>query len=294
MTNIKAINFEKIRNEALVGFFTDVANAAQYINIKDVQNQLKVFWESIDNFSEYTTNTSETTARKTAIQLDAKRIAAMVRFKNVVKGIRHYSDNAMVELSNTLWEHVKKPNNYKSMDHKRLTGVIENAIKDIRETVSLEKYASSYEGSEIQKVFDALCNVETEYENAMQALFAAQKTRELATNKQFRKECTNNYKILITIILNNAFVSEDVSCIDFVEKVNVIISTSVSQYKAQTTRRKKKKEEEEKAKKAEAKDAETKDPGVKATDSEVKGTEAKDSTAKEVEAKDTETMAVAS
>jgi|GEM_PF-3711266 len=280
MNKIKPISFTRLRNESMVGFLTDMANTVQNISVKDVKDQLDKFRKNVRNFSDYTTNAQGTTAKKEYSLQGANRIVAFRNFKNIVKALRTSSDTLTASLSNDIWAQIKKPYDFASMDQKRLTGVIENAIETVRETVSREQYATSYEGSELQKAFDALCSTEAEYANALQNRVSTRKSREEMNNKKLRDACIDHFNRLVTVIQNSAIVNNDATCIEAIDKINILIVESASLYKFQAAHRKKKKEEE-KAKNAEAKNAEAANTEVKATEVKENNANATDSMATE-------------
>jgi len=295
MNKTKEIAFTRLRNETMIGFFTDVANLAQDIDIKDVKDLFASYLENLQRFSDYTTSVSEANSKKKISQLSIKRLNAYRDFKDFVKLFRRFKDKTKSDLGNEIWGYIKDSGIISRIDQKRFTGVAENAIKCVRSLVSSERYAAIYEGSSLQESFEALCSAEAEFEIAIKDRTSVRSDREAASSKQLRDACIESYSSMVNVIQAIAITKSDGDCISFINRVNTLIDSNVSQYKARDKRRLKKKEEE--AKEAlEAKDTQKDQETQKGQESqkvqEVKETpkaEVKDTqVAKEGEVKDTQ------
>jgi len=237
MNKIKAITFARLRNVDVVSFFTEVATNAQDIHIKDVDDQLAEYKENLRKFTEYTTSVSVANIKKETSLLDAKRMNAYRIFRNMVKSYCNYQDEAKSNLCNNIWNYLKKPGKFSNADQNRLTGIIESAIENVHDVVSSEQHAPAYEGSAIQVSFEALCNAEAEFMNALKARTTERNNRALASNKGLRDACVDSFFTLVYIIHTTFLVKKDVQCGEFINKLNILINERVSLYKSRSNRR---------------------------------------------------------
>ncbi len=237
MTNVKAINFNRITNEGFIGFHNNVATAAEAINFKDVRSQLDAYKVAIRNFSDYTTSVTEAAAKKNASKLDSKRTIAFRNFRGLVKINRSSLDPQRSALAKELWEYVKVYDNAGSIDQKSLTGVIESVIANIQNVLEKEGYAELIGGSDLEFAFNTLKETQGEFAEANQVRAEERRIREETNNKNLRNQCIAAFRQLINFVQYNGATKGDEGCDDFIDKVNVFIANSRSLYKARAKAR---------------------------------------------------------
>jgi len=229
MKNINSINFCKLTNNGFMGFHNNAVAVAETITLKDVQAQLEIYKASIRKFADYATSISEANAKKEASLQDSNRTGAFVKFRQLVRAMANLPGTTG-SMASEMWDFLK--NSSPHTDQKRLTGIIDSTLDNIRTVITKEQYAQVFEGSDLETCFNALQESQKAFDDASLTRLEERKLREQATNRELRDSCIDGFRNVMNVIQYNAITKGDESCQGAIDKVNILIEKSVSLYKS--------------------------------------------------------------
>jgi len=105
-------------------------------------------------------------------------------------------------------------------DQKRLTGIIDSTLDNIRTVITKEQYAQVFEGSDLETCFNTLQESQKAFDEASLTRLEERKLREQATNRELRDSCIDGFHNVMNVIQYNAITKGDESCQGAIDKVN--------------------------------------------------------------------------